>query len=263
MLGAPPLVPHERLAALREVAPKDSSAVVETTERPLESASEIAPAKREPSAALQDLAGGIPHRTQGKQRPPTAPETAAGERSRRETRDKALADDETRRLAAAVPTPARKAPTPSWRVLTLSSGKHPNLEVAELGRGLRLRLPAPADARPGASLDVRVRGSGDGREIGERVRVDTRREIEMKLPADWLAPGTYDVDVFPPQAAREPAYAEHGAITTDALDIAPALASEGQSAKVQEAAPAAKRIPSDHPARPATHRHTKLEFTIR
>ena len=41
------------------------------------------------------------------------------------------------------------------------------------------------------------------------------------------------------------------------------LASAPRSAKVQEPAPAAKRIPSDHPARPAAQRQTKLGFTIR
>jgi len=91
---------------------------------------------------------------------------------------------------------ARQAPADdaSWRRVPLRAGAVPEVGAGELGGGVVLGLRVGA-ARGARTLEVRVVGPDDGRAMTERFQLTgAEADVEMRVPAAWLVPGTYRVE---------------------------------------------------------------------
>ena len=91
--------------------------------------------------------------------------------------------------AATMPEPA------GWKTLALSPPGAPvDVAARDLGAGLVLTLPVPEAARSG-TIEVRVLAADGAREMRERFAGAAER-VAMRLPAVWLAPGTYTAGLW-------------------------------------------------------------------
>src|SRR3989442_626813 len=81
-----------------------------------------------------------------------------------------------------------------WKALALSPPGAPvDVAARDLGAGLVLTLPVPEAARSG-TIEVRVLAADGAREMRERFAGAAER-VAMRLPAVWLAPGTYTAEI--------------------------------------------------------------------
>jgi hypothetical protein len=82
---------------------------------------------------------------------------------------------------------------------------HPvELAAGAIRGGLRLQIPLPAELAEAGGGEVRLRviDPSGRRELRERLVVDPgAMEVVMSLPAGWLTPGLYRVELAPPTAA--------------------------------------------------------------
>ena len=82
-----------------------------------------------------------------------------------------------------------------WKALALSPPGAPvDVAARDLGAGLVLTLPVPEAARSG-TIEVRVLAADGAREMRERFAGAAER-VAMRLPAVWLAPGTYTAGLW-------------------------------------------------------------------
>ena len=82
-----------------------------------------------------------------------------------------------------------------WKTLALSPPGAPvDVAARDLGAGLVLTLPVPEAARSG-TIEVRVLAADGAREMRERFAGAAER-VAMRLPAVWLAPGTYTAGLW-------------------------------------------------------------------
>jgi hypothetical protein len=114
--------------------------------------------------------------------------------------------------AAATPTavapPGATAETPggAWTIVRLEPERPVEVSAATLGPGLVLELPVPPSVRAGTVLQVRVRSDERQREILERFALaGGERAAAISLPAAWLVPGVYRVDLEAVGATASPA----------------------------------------------------------
>ena len=98
-----------------------------------------------------------------------------------------------RRSAAGGPPPVR-----------LQADRSIELAAGAIRGGLRLQIPLTAELAEagGGELRLRVSDASGRRELRERLVVDPGvTEVETRLPAGWLTPGLYRVELTPPTAA--------------------------------------------------------------
>jgi len=134
----------------------------------------------------------------GAESAPTAERLADEEaRIQSESLEKARRDVETR---------AAKAEPAGWKALALSGpGAPADVAARDLGTGLVLTLTVPDAARSG-DVEVRVLDARGAREMRERFARAGER-VAMRLPAAWLAPGTYTAELRRLDAGPAPAEA--------------------------------------------------------
>lgn len=81
-------------------------------------------------------------------------------------------------------------------MLTLRQGEPVAVPKAALRGLLTLRVALPDAARAADEVEVRVLDPEGRREMRERVRPPhTEPYLDVRLPADWLIPGTYRVEL--------------------------------------------------------------------
>jgi len=116
---------------------------------------------------------------------------AAGERDVESTTG-AASLEKAERLYGKLDAAAEPA---GWKTLALSRARAPiDVAARELGAGLVLTVPVPAAARSG-TIEVRVLAADGAREMRERFAGAAER-VAMRLPAVWLAPGTYTAGLW-------------------------------------------------------------------
>lgn len=81
-----------------------------------------------------------------------------------------------------------------WALTRLDDEGPVEIVATHLAAGLELEVPVPLTVPAGAVLQVQIRGEGS-REIVERLSFPGAQQIAMRVPAAWLVPGTYQVDV--------------------------------------------------------------------
>jgi hypothetical protein len=98
--------------------------------------------------------------------------------------------------AGAGSSPADSGEPPFTKVLTLRQGEPVAVPKAALRGLLTLRVALPDAARAADEVEVRVLDPEGRREMRERVRPPhTEPYLDVRLPADWLIPGTYRVEL--------------------------------------------------------------------
>lgn len=145
------------------------------------------------SDPLHDLAGGENDRRADAAPPAAAPRNA-----------QASARDETR-VAAAPPPGAANAAAAKARTerratatLMLRADRSTEVHAADVEGTLRLRVPAVA----AGAVQVRIVGPGTGRELRQQFAASspdgtTPPLLDVGVPAAWLVPGAYVVEVSP------------------------------------------------------------------
>jgi hypothetical protein len=86
----------------------------------------------------------------------------------------------------------------------LQADRPVELAAGAIRGGLRLQIPLPAELAEagGGELRLRVSDASGRRELRERLVVDPgATEVETRIPAGWLTPGLYRVELAPPTAA--------------------------------------------------------------
>ncbi len=81
-----------------------------------------------------------------------------------------------------------------WALTRLDREGPVEIVATDLVAGLELEVPVPLTVPAGAVLQVQIRGQG-AREIVERLSFPGAQQIALRVPAAWLVPGTYQVDV--------------------------------------------------------------------
>lgn len=84
--------------------------------------------------------------------------------------------------------------TDPWALTRLDDAGPVEIVATSLAAGLELEVPVPLTVPAGAVLQVQIRGEG-AREIVERLSFPGARQVALRVPAAWLVPGTYQVDV--------------------------------------------------------------------
>ena len=118
---------------------------------------------------------------------------AGGERDVEATADAySVAQEKAERLYGKLDAAAEPA---GWKTLALCRARAPiDVAARELGAGLVLTVPVPEAARSG-TIEVRVLAADGAREMRERFAGAAER-VAMRLPAVWLAPGTYTAGLW-------------------------------------------------------------------
>jgi len=87
----------------------------------------------------------------------------------------------------------------AWAPLDLRAGVTSEVNAGDLGAGVTLRVPAAGPPNETAPLEIRVLSSDGRRELRERVPASGETgTVEMRVPAGWLTPGSYRVEVHSP-----------------------------------------------------------------
>ncbi len=94
------------------------------------------------------------------------------------------------------------AAAPAWRRVALREDAVPEVPAAELGPGVELAVPVTR-ARAAETFRVRVVDAEAGRELAQQFRLTGgERQVEVRVPATWLTPGTYRVVAGPTYSFR-------------------------------------------------------------
>ena len=102
------------------------------------------------------------------------------------------------------PEAARRSAAGGLPPVRLQADRPIELAASAIRGGLRLQIPLPAELAEAGGGEVRLRVSDASgrRELRERLVVDPgATEVVMSLPAGWLTPGLYRVELAPPTAA--------------------------------------------------------------
>ena len=102
------------------------------------------------------------------------------------------------------PEAARSSAAGRLPPVRLLADRPVELDAGAIRGGLHLQIPLPAELAEagGGELRLRVSDAGGRRELLERLVVDPgATEVETRLPAGWLTPGLYRVELTPPTAA--------------------------------------------------------------
>ena len=127
-------------------------------------------------------------------------------------RDKA-ASAPRERLAAAPPAAAGASDVPANRLasnarpadLSLLAGTPAEIRASDIDRSLRLRVSLGGDAWWHGRLQMRMVGPDPGRELRQQIDgptavrsdADAAPQLDVNVPAEWLVPGSYVVEVSP------------------------------------------------------------------
>jgi hypothetical protein len=144
------------------------------------------------SRSLHDLAGGESDRRAAAALP-AAPRNAQAS-ARDETRVAAAPPPGAANAAAAKTRPERR----STATLMLRADRSAEVHAADVEGTLRLRVPAVA----AGAVQVRIVGPGTGRELRQQFAASspdgtTPPLLDIGVPAAWLVPGAYVVEVSP------------------------------------------------------------------
>jgi hypothetical protein len=102
------------------------------------------------------------------------------------------------------PEAARRSVAGRLPPVRLQVDRPVELGAGAIRGGLRLQIPLPAELAEaeGGEVRLRVSDASGRRELRERLVVDPgATEVETRLPAGWLTPGLYRVELAPPTAA--------------------------------------------------------------
>jgi len=152
------------------------------------------------SDSLHDLGGGENER-RAAAAPPAAASRAAQASSRDETRVAAAPPPGAANAAAVKARPERRATA----TLMLRADRTAEVRAADVEGTLRLRVPAVT----AGAVQVRIVGPGTGRELRQQFAArpadgTTPPLLDVAVPAAWLVPGAYVVEVSPvDEAAAE------------------------------------------------------------
>lgn len=85
---------------------------------------------------------------------------------------------------------------PAPRVVPLRPGEPVDVPLAAFEEGLTLRVRLPDARRDAGAIEVRVLDPDARREVRERFRPSPgQAHLDVRLPAEWLSPGTYRVEL--------------------------------------------------------------------
>lgn len=96
--------------------------------------------------------------------------------------------------APALADRAAPAAPPVWPRLDLTPGSS-HLVIAA-SPGLILALPVPGDAATAGAAELRIHDAAGRRELREEHFGPPTRRVTMRVPADWLEPGRYVVELW-------------------------------------------------------------------
>ncbi len=102
------------------------------------------------------------------------------------------------------PEAARRSAAGGLPPVRLQADRPVELAAGAIRGGLRLQIPLPAELAEAGGGEVRLRviDPSGRRELRERLAVGPgATEVETSLPAGWLTPGLYRVELAPPAAA--------------------------------------------------------------
>jgi hypothetical protein len=89
---------------------------------------------------------------------------------------------------------AAPASPPVWPRLDMTPGS--SQLVVAASPGLILALPVPGDAATAGAAELRIHDAADRRELREEHFGPPTRRVTMRVPAGWLEPGRYVVELW-------------------------------------------------------------------